>query len=116
MGSQRLLPRSARRRALSCSLVTVRDLRDTDASLIERLVAGYPYKPYRHYRVWPRARQDAIMRADVQRTLGTTGVEAVVAGGGDEAVIALARPLEWDSRFFAVPMARLDWQIGRAHV
>ena len=47
--------------------VTVRDLRDSDVPLLDRLVALYPYKPYRHYRVWSRARQDAMMRAEVDR-------------------------------------------------
>lgn len=88
--------------------VTVRDLRDADAPLIERLIALYPYKPYRHYRVWPRARQDAIMRAEVGRVLETAGRQAIVAGEGDEALVAIGRPLEWDTRFFGVPMARLD--------
>jgi hypothetical protein len=90
--------------------VAVRDLRDPDFPLLDRLVASFAYKPYRHYRVWPRARQAAIMRAEIGRTLGVPGSFALLAGGEDDAaVLAIARPLEWDSRFFAVPMARLDW-------
>jgi hypothetical protein len=89
--------------------VTARDLRDADASLVTRLVARYPYKPYRHYRVWSRARQDAIMLAEIERTRGVAGHEAFMVNDGDAAVLALARPLEWDSAFFGVPMARLDW-------
>lgn len=89
--------------------MTVRDLRDTDATLIERLAAWYPFKPYRHYRVWSRARQEAIMRAEVERSRGTAGAGGIVAGDGDDAVVTLFRPLDWDSRFFGLPMARVDW-------
>jgi len=87
----------------------VRDLSDADALLLERLVTQYPFKPYRHYRVWSRARQDAIMRAEVARSRGVSDHHAVVVGAGDAAVVALSRPLEWDTRFFGVPMGRLDW-------
>jgi hypothetical protein len=89
--------------------VTVRDLRDADASVLERLVTQYPFKPYRHYRVWSRARQDAIMRAEVARSREVTGHRALVVADGDTVVVALSRPLGWDTGFFGVPMARLDW-------
>lgn len=89
--------------------MTVRDLRDPDLPLLDRLVAAFPYKPYRHYRVWSRPRQAEIMRAEIERTRGVAGSLALLSGDSDDAVLAIARPLEWDSRFFAVPMARLDW-------
>jgi hypothetical protein len=89
--------------------VTVRDLRDDDGSLVERLIAHYPFKPYRHYRVWSRVKQDAIMAAEVTRARSTPGAWGIVVGEGDAAAVALVRPLEWDSRFFGLPMARLDW-------
>jgi hypothetical protein len=88
--------------------VTARDLRDTDAALLMRLVLRYPYKPYRHYRVWSRARQDAIMLAEIERTRGVAGHQAFLVNDGDAAVLTLSRPLQWDSTFFGVPMARLD--------
>lgn len=80
-----------------------------DEALVGRLIDLYPFKPYRHYRVWSRARQQAMLRADVDRVRGVGGHVACVAGGGDEAVLALGRPLDWDSSFFGVPMARLDF-------
>ncbi len=91
--------------------MTVRDLRDSDVPLLDHLAALYPYKPYRHYRVWSRARQDAMMRAEVDRILGASGHFALVAGEADAAIVALGRPLEWDTRFFDIPMARLDWTL-----
>jgi hypothetical protein len=89
--------------------VTVRDLFDTDTPLLERLVARYPFKPYRDYRVWSRARQNAIMKAEVRRALGASGTRALVLGDGNAAVLAIGRPLVWDSAFFGVPMGKLDW-------
>lgn len=88
--------------------VTVRALQDGDAPLLARLIAGYPYKPYRHYRVWSRAKQMAMLEAEVTRSQATHGAQAFVAGAGQSAAIALIRPLAWDTHFFGIPMARLD--------
>ena len=43
------------------TVVAARELCADDAPLIERLVASYPFKPYRDYRVWSRVRQRAIL-------------------------------------------------------
>lgn len=96
--------------------VDVRDLRDPDLPLLDRLVARFPYKPYRHYRVWSRARQAEILRAEIDRTRAVAGSLSLIAGDGDGAALAIGRPLEWDSRFFGVPMARLDWVLRGAGV
>jgi hypothetical protein len=49
-----------------------------------------------------------MLRADIDRSLATAGSVAVVAGDGNAAVVGVCRPLEWDTGFFGVPMARLD--------
>jgi hypothetical protein len=90
-------------------LVTPRDLTSADLPLVDRLVAAYPFKLYRDYRVWSRTRQTAIMSAEVARSLESDQAGALVAGGDEDVAVALFRGLEWDSRFFGVPMARLDW-------
>jgi hypothetical protein len=89
--------------------VGARDLRADDAPLVERLVAHYPFKPYRDYRVWSRARQHTIMEHEIARSRTAPGHIAILAGEADAATIALCRPLEWDTRFFGVPMGRIDW-------
>jgi len=89
--------------------VGARDLRADDAPVVERLVAHYPFKPYRDYRVWSRARQHTIMEHEIARSQTAPGHFGILAGEADAATIALCRPLEWDTRFFGVPMARIDW-------
>lgn len=84
-------------------------MRPDDAPLIDRLVALYPFKPYRDYRVWSRLRQHAIMAHEVARTQAAPGHVGLVAGPDDAPVVTLGRPLEWDTRFFGVPMGRIDW-------
>ena len=88
--------------------MTVRPLRADDDRLINRLIHLYQFKPYRDYRVWSKALQRAILRAEVDRALSAAGHVAVVAGDGEGTVLGLCRPLAWDTAFFGVPMGRLD--------
>jgi len=88
--------------------VTVRSPVAGDDALVDRLIELHPFKPYREYRVWSRTRQQLMLRAEVDRIRGVAGHIALLTGDGDQAVLALGRPLEWDSAFFGVPMARLD--------
>ncbi len=86
----------------------MRLLRADDDRLIERLIHLYQFKPYRDYRVWSKALQRAILKAELDRALSAAGHVAVVAGDGEGAVLGLCRPLPWDTAFFGVPMGRLD--------
>jgi GNAT superfamily N-acetyltransferase len=79
-----------------------------EAPLAVSIAARYPYKPYRHHRVWSRARQLAIQQADVERTLAGDGGFAVVTASDKAEGVVTGRPLTWDSEFFGVPMGRLD--------
>lgn len=88
--------------------MTVRPAGVEDEAFVERLIELYPFKPYREYRVWSRRRQQAMLRAEVDRIRGAAGHIALLAGDGDQSVLALGRALEWDSAFFGVPMGRLD--------
>ena len=88
--------------------MTVRPLRADDDRLIDRLIHLYQFKPYRDYRVWSRAIQRSILRAEVDRALSAADHVAMVAGEGDVAVLGVCRPLAWDTEFFGVPMGRLD--------
>jgi hypothetical protein len=89
--------------------VSARSLNPEDTPLLERLIAEYAFKSYRHYRLLPRPRQAAVLQAEVDRLLSTPQAVATVAGGGERTAVALGRPLAWDTAFFGVPMARLDY-------
>ncbi|MEZ5284060.1 MAG: hypothetical protein R2712_04470 [Vicinamibacterales bacterium] len=79
------------------------------------LVEACPFKRYRAYRVWSRAKQSAILRSEVERTLTAPGTCAVVATSGDAAVVAACRPLPWDTDFFGVRMGRIDEMLRSPH-
>jgi hypothetical protein len=81
--------------------VTVEDL----APLIE----AYPFKPYRHYRVHPRTRQTAIMRAEIADTAARAEGVIVSIAEGDDRAVAIGRALAWDTQFFGRPMGRIEY-------
>lgn len=83
-----------------------------DSALLARLVAAYPFKPYRHYRVYSRKAQVAIMKAELVSALALTPRLAFVARDGEREAAVIARPLPWDSDFFGIKMARVDYMIA----
>ncbi|MCC7125114.1 MAG: hypothetical protein IT178_09705 [Acidobacteria bacterium] len=89
--------------------MTPRSLDAGDAALLARLADAYPFKPYRHHRVWSRARQQQMLAAEVARVRADEEHLALAVGEGDEMAVALGRSLPWDTAFFGVPMARLDY-------
>ena len=88
--------------------MTARVRTPDEAPLAVAIAARYPFKPYRHHRVWSRARQLAIQQAELERTLGVAGAVAVATQSGDAGAVIVSRPLAWDSDFFGVPMGRID--------
>ena len=87
-------------------------LRAGELDLVAPLVQEYPYKPYRNYRVFSRKAQQAVMLAEIGDTLGhADGVVSLAEHDGHRAM-AIARFLEWDSRFFGVPMARIEYVLA----
>ncbi len=73
------------------------------------LIEAYPFKPYRQYRSYSRREQHAILVADVEATLAARGEFSHSAGGDEPRAAAIARPLEWDSAYFGLPMGRIDY-------
>ena len=45
--------------------MTVQPVDAGDLSLVDRLIVAYPFKPYRHYRVYSRKAQLAILKAEI---------------------------------------------------
>ncbi len=98
--------------------MTVRPLGPGDRAVVEPLVEAYPFKSYRNYRVLPRKAQTAVMMAEVDATLSHRDGIVLQVTSGTEHAVAIGRTLAWDSAFFGLPMARLDYVLasGRAYV
>ena len=95
--------------------MTVRPLGGDDAGLLDRLIDAYPFNPYRNYRLVSRRRQAAVLRAEIDRAIEATDDRlAMVAGDGDRRVVAVCRSLPWDTNFFGLGMARLDYLLRGA--
>jgi hypothetical protein len=93
--------------------VSIRQLTQTDINLVEAVVHAYRFHSYRNYRVFSRKAQAAIMLAEVQATLQhPAGV--VFAEDCDRPALVVGRTLEWDTRFFGVPMARLEYVVAES--
>lgn len=88
--------------------MNVRSLTAADAALLKRLADEFPFKPFRNHRLLSRARQSAVLLAEIERARGSEGALAVLGGDAERAVIVTARPLGWDSAFFGVAMARIE--------
>lgn len=80
-----------------------------DAAVWDALIESYPYKPYRYYRTFPRKTQQAILRAEIAAT--ASHADGVVVRAGDTA-LAAGRLLSWETAFFGVPMARLEYLLA----
>jgi L-amino acid N-acyltransferase YncA len=88
--------------------VIARTLAAGELSVVAPLVQAYPFKPYRNYRVLPRKAQHAVMLAEITNTLEhREGIVCHLQDAGADA-LAVGRVLEWDSRFFGVPMGRIE--------
>jgi hypothetical protein len=87
-------------------------VRGAQVARLEPVVQAYPYKAYRNYRVLPRAKQAAVLLAEIAATTShTDDVVLRATSDGDEA-LSVARALDWDSAFFGVPMCRIEYLFG----
>ena len=89
----------------------VREFGAADAALLDQLIDQYPFKTYRNYRLLSRRKQAEVMRAEIERVRKTPGSFTAIAEDTDTTVVAVARPLAWDSEFFGVPMGRIDYLV-----
>ena len=90
----------------------VRQLTAADLEHIDAVVQAYPFKPYRNYRVLPRKAQRAVMLAEVETTLNHGDGLVLESGSGDDRALVVARSLAWDTAFFGIPMARIEYLLA----
>jgi RimJ/RimL family protein N-acetyltransferase len=76
------------------------------------LAGVYEFDPYRNYRVFSNAARRAVLAAEIEATLRHADgrVHLHESGAGSAAVVA--RRLAWDSGFFGVPMARIEYLVA----
>ncbi|MFN8644567.1 MAG: hypothetical protein U0802_23990 [Candidatus Binatia bacterium] len=86
----------------------MRPLREAARDALEALAAASPFKPYRQYRSYSRREQTAILLAEIDHALATSGETSVAVGSPELRAAVVGRPLPWDSAYFGVPMGRLD--------
>jgi hypothetical protein len=92
--------------------MNVRPLSAGDLPLIEAAIHAYPYKSYRHYRVLSRKAQSAVMLAEVTATLQHRDGFVLAADASGVPALVVGRTLAWDTQFFGVPMARIEYVIS----
>ena len=90
----------------------VRLLTASDLVEIHRAVQQYPFKPYRNYRMLPRKAQHAVMLAEVEATLKHPDGLLVESRSNAGHALVVARSLAWDTEFFAIPMARIEYLLA----
>ncbi len=92
--------------------MNVRALAARELSFAELLVQNCPFKPYRNYRMLSRKAQTAVMLAEIGETANHRRGVVVHLQQGNATAIAVGRALEWDSRFFDVPMGRVEYLLA----
>ena len=76
------------------------------------LLSAHPFKPFRHYRTYSRTEQLAILQAEVAAALAVPGEFSCVVDTDRPHAAVVARPLAWDTAFFGVSMARIDYLLA----
>ncbi|MBV9773189.1 MAG: hypothetical protein JO040_04530, partial [Gemmatimonadetes bacterium] len=92
--------------------MSARRLCRDEGELLLPLAHGFAFKPYRHYRTFSAPVQETVLASELRATLSHPD-GLVYLGGEDGARAAVvARRLAWDSDFFGVPMARIEYVLG----
>lgn len=92
--------------------MTTRRLGPDDATTIDALAAAHPFKSYRSYRVHPRIKQTAILRREIGDTLALPNGQVWHVEDTDGEAMVVARVLDWETNFFGLPMARVEYVLG----
>jgi hypothetical protein len=81
-----------------------------DVDILQPFVEKYPFNPYRNYRIFNRRAQTSVMTAELATILPVAGIN--LAQTNEAQTLVVSRPLSWDSSFFGLPMARIDYIFG----
>ncbi len=92
--------------------MNLRQLGPADLEHLHTFVEAYKFKSYRNYRVHPRKAQHAVMLAEVEATLRHRDGVVLETSSADGTAIAVTRALAWDTDFFGIPMARVEYVLA----
>jgi hypothetical protein len=81
-----------------------------DVDILHPFIENYPFNPYRHYRIFNSRVQTSVMTAELAAILPIAGID--LAQTNQAQTLIISRPLSWDSSFFGIPMARIDYIFG----
>jgi hypothetical protein len=90
----------------------MRQLHESDLSILAPVVESYQFKPYRNYRTLPRKAQANVMLAEIEAALRHADGLVLHFNGAAGDAVAVGRALEWETRFFGVPMGRIEYLLG----
>jgi len=79
---------------------------------VRPLVRSYRFKRYRTQRGIPRHAAETVMLAELRETLEHPDGLAVELSAAQESAVAIARALAWESKFFGVPMGRVEYVLA----
>lgn len=80
--------------------------------LLPALVRRYPFKPYRNYRIAPASMQDEALIGEASGLIDAPDGTVHIRGETGCEAVAIAHRLGWESTFFGLQMARLDYLFG----
>jgi hypothetical protein len=78
--------------------------------ILQPFVEKYPFNPYRNYRLFSRRAQTDVLLAELAALVPAALMN--LAETGTARALAVSRPLSWDSSFFGIPMARIEYIFG----
>jgi hypothetical protein len=81
-----------------------------NVDILQPFIEKYPFNPYRNYRIFSRSVQTSVVLAELTAILP---IAVVNVGETSQAqALIVSRPLSWDSSFFGIPMARIEYIFG----
>ena len=83
---------------------------DITDDVLRPFAERYPFNPYRHYRLFPKPTQTNVLIAELQSFNPAASLHMARVAGAQAAVVA--RRLPWDSSFFNLAMARIEYVLG----
>src|SRR4028118_497058 len=94
--------------------MTVRHASIGDLAEVLSFAKEYEFDPYRDYLVFSEEQRRAVLDAEIEATLLHPDSRVYLHETAEGRAAVVARKLAWDSEFFGVPMARIEYLFADA--